>query len=366
MGQGAHLRVLVITSESRSISNELWRGAGRHVGEILLVGEQTTEPTWESNYVGLPTLEPTGNLSARILRGLGSVIKRYQPDVVHINNEMWALTVLSNLRTDATVVVHGAENVWHKPSGVQTRIHRAITALALRQIQGYASWNEAGRAWVAARSAIPTLAYPAIIPPAEFRHHVWEPPACDRFRILLVGNLTPLKGFATVLEAITSSRGRERYAVTICGEGPERGALEQFSRRNNLAVNFAGKVSAENLATLMKSSHVLVQPSVDTPELVEQFGRSVAEAMTMGMPCVVSDSGELPRVAGRRDLVFRQNHPGDLAGLLDALVDRPERLRELSAHSRERAKTWEPDKGGGIMADFWASCRQQHVRSDEL
>ena len=48
----------------------------------------------------------------------------------------------------------------------------------------------------------------------------------------------------------------------------------------------------------MSRSHVLVQPSRTIADWSEQFGRSVAEAMAVGLPCLVSDSGELPVLVG--------------------------------------------------------------------
>jgi glycosyltransferase involved in cell wall biosynthesis len=65
-----------------------------------------------------------------------------------------------------------------------------------------------------------------------------------------------------------------------------------------------------------QSLDALVLPSRSTPSWIEQFGRVLIEAMACGIPCVGSDSGEIPHVLGDAGLVFRE---GDSAALRDQL-----------------------------------------------
>jgi hypothetical protein len=44
--------------------------------------------------------------------------------------------------------------------------------------------------------------------------------------------------------------------------------------------------------------------------------------MTVGLPCLVSSSGELPRVVGSPDYVFDEYSPSELAAKLEAFCMR--------------------------------------------
>jgi len=93
----------------------------------------------------------------------------------------------------------------------------------------------------------------------------------------------------------------------------------------------------------MKEFDALVVPSETTPTWKEQFGRVIAEAFSMGLPVVGSDSGAVPEVIGDAGLVFPERNHKALAACLQSLIDNPELLRDLSAKGRARAMelfTW--------------------------
>jgi hypothetical protein len=90
---------------------------------------------------------------------LGRAISDFRSDVVHINYELWPVdSMLARWRRTSAVVVYGAENQFRQDT-VTGRMRVALARAAIKQLHGYASWNEAGPHFVAqrAQAGLPTL-----------------------------------------------------------------------------------------------------------------------------------------------------------------------------------------------------------------
>ena len=295
--------------------------------------------------------------------GARGYIRSFQPDLVHVNGELWGVTAQESLLWGVPVVVHGAENLWEHGGSLERRARRRLVGRAVDRIAGYASWNHAGAEHVAevarrsGRGKLPTLVMPAVIPPASFHAHSWHPPTLEPgvpLDVLLVGRVVAMKGFADVVKAASAVTSRP-VRITVAGNGPELAHLVSQASALGVELNPLGSVSADDLAATMARSHLQVQPSLTTTYVVEQFGRSVAEAMTVGLPCLVSDSGELPRVVGLDDrAIFEEGNVGQLADLLLGLAGSPERLDELSGHQRTLARRYEAAEAGRTVLEFWS------------
>jgi glycosyltransferase involved in cell wall biosynthesis len=83
---------------------------------------------------------------------------------------------------------------------------------------------------------------------------------------------------------------------------------------------------------------VLVLPSRSTAGWKEQFGHVLIEAMAMGIPVVGSDSGEIPNVIGRGDLVFGEGDAIALARILRRLVEDEEWREEVREYGLDRVE----------------------------
>ena len=92
-------------------------------------------------------------------------------------------------------------------------------------------------------------------------------------------------------------------------------------------VIWRGAVPHSQAPTELSQFDVLVLPSRSTATWKEQFGHVLIEAMSMGIPVVGSDSGEIPNVIGRADLVFPEEDVTALTDILARLSD-DERWRQ--------------------------------------
>jgi glycosyltransferase involved in cell wall biosynthesis len=112
---------------------------------------------------------------------------------------------------------------------------------------------------------------------------------------LYVGNLTPRKNLARVIEAFQMLG--EGHLV-IVGPTAWRGHDIFASVKDNEAITLTNYVSDQTLAALYKGARGLVFPS-----LYEGFGLPVLEAMSYGAAVITSHTGALAEVAGEAALL---------------------------------------------------------------
>jgi glycosyltransferase involved in cell wall biosynthesis len=128
-------------------------------------------------------------------------------------------------------------------------------------------------------------------------------------------------------------QGRERTpTLTICGDGPEREALEKKARRLTLedTVSFKGWTSPQALAQWYRQAAVTLVPSRREP-----FGIVALESIASRCPVVASNVGGLPEAIGDCGVLVEPNRPEALAdGIERALQPSTRRvLREaMPAH----------------------------------
>ena len=87
---------------------------------------------------------------------------------------------------------------------------------------------------------------------------------------------------------------------------------------------------------MMSKSHVFVMSSV-----IENSPNSFAEAMAVGMPCVISYQGGVPDMATDdvEALFFRNDDPALLAWKVKQIFDNDDLALSLSKAAQERART---------------------------
>ena len=157
-------------------------------------------------------------------------------------------------------------------------------------------------------------------------------------RLGFVGRLTRQKGIDLTLQAVAKVDG---VSLCIVGDGPLRDEVVALVAELGIGerVELLAHRRADELPELYRSIDVLVAPSIDTPGVVEQFGRVVVEAEACGAAAIVSDSGSLPWVGGDAALVVRQGDVAALAEAIRRLRDNPSdvaRLRKLGPESAAR------------------------------
>lgn len=138
-----------------------------------------------------------------------------------------------------------------------------------------------------------------------------------------VAVLNPIKRHDLLIDAIAICQqlGRQDLTLTIAGEGAERARLQQRIMSLGLGdhVHLKGMVLRDQIPALLAAHDAFVLSSD-----YETFGVIVAEALALGMPCVVTDCG------GPADIVASEDgcavRTGDAQAIAEAMIkvaDRP-------------------------------------------
>lgn len=173
-----------------------------------------------------------------------------------------------------------------------------------------------------------TVAIPNGIDDAWFKEKTNDREPGDTFHLGYVGRLAEEKGVDVLLRAVADE---PHATLDIVGDGPERTALEKRADRLGLGhrVRFLGR--RKDVAQFYRQIDALVLPS----RTLDPFGMVVAEAMAMGVPCLITDACGITSClkAGEDVLVVRRDDARALAEGIGALTD-----HETFARVKKRVK----------------------------
>ena len=158
--------------------------------------------------------------------------------------------------------------------------------------------------------------------------------------LLVVGRLHPQKAISILLEAMARlPADLDHWRLTIVGRGP----LESQRRRQAEDLGIAGRTDwkgqVDNPGPYYAGSSVFVMPSVTEGSL-----NALIEALSFGMPVIVSDAspGPLELVEdGKSGLVFPAGDAGALARTIEELARSETRRAAMGAAARATASRHE-------------------------
>ena len=156
--------------------------------------------------------------------------------------------------------------------------------------------------------------------------------------LLTLGRLAKRKGVAWFIRHVLSHlNGNTLYAVA--GSGPDEPAvLEAIAAAGmNDRVILLGRVSGDDMLTLLHSSDIFVQPNIRVPGDMEGFGIAVIEAGAAGLPVVASD------LEGLRDAIMHGHNgflvkPEQTGGFVKTINELAENEDERRAFGDQAAR----------------------------
>jgi glycosyltransferase involved in cell wall biosynthesis len=160
----------------------------------------------------------------------------------------------------------------------------------------------------------------------------------EQLAVLYVGRLAPEKNLEALAEAFAGVRlKRPEAKLILVGDGPAARAMQSMCPD---AV-FAGMRSGEDLATHYASADLFLFPS-----LTETFGNVTPEAMASGLPVVAFDYAAAAQLVTpfRSGLLARFGDTASLIARATAIVQHPERLREMGREARHTAESMSWDR----------------------
>lgn len=155
----------------------------------------------------------------------------------------------------------------------------------------------------------------------------------DEFVLLFVGWLAPRKGIEFLLLALRELIHDEelrhfRPRLLVVGTGPGKDRIESLMHRLQIGAycTFAGTLSHDQMPEAFRVADLFVFPSIATPEWQEQFGMSLLEALSCGVPVVSTLSGASAEIVEDAGVLCQPNDFVSLYTQVRALMlDAPRR-----------------------------------------
>jgi len=161
----------------------------------------------------------------------------------------------------------------------------------------------------------------------------------DQILFVFVGRLLAQKGIDTLLQAFEIvQNGSLLSALVIVGDGPERGLVEHAAAKYPGRIWVVGREGSTGVISWLRAGDVLVLPSRD-----EHWGLVVNEAMTCGLPVIVSDvcgcvdDLVLPE---RNGIIFPVDNAAKLAEAMLQLAKQEERRVSMGTESEVLIRPW--------------------------
>lgn len=178
---------------------------------------------------------------------------------------------------------------------------------------------------------------------------------CDGF-ILGVGRLSAEKGFDRLIAAFAVLRKQHpRLGLVIVGEGKQRATLEEQAKALGVSESVLLPGYVQPVPPLMKRALVLCMPS-----LTEGLPITLLEAMTLEVPVVACDVGEIANVLGQgkggRVVLYR--NPETLAAELESVVSGGAEVSERLRWASQRVET---DFSGKSMTQSYTQIYEHAV-----
>jgi glycosyltransferase involved in cell wall biosynthesis len=292
-----------------------------------------------ANVLSRPTLEPIFGRHGR-------------PDLYHSFFHLLPLGIKRGRRGAAAVVITLHDFIWIDYADyvsnrwIQAEFLRRFASAALPyalRTADHVICNSAATArrahdWIPeeATSVVHMGLDPVFFEPVSTRVRALPQAADPAFRyVAAIAVKKRYKNLATLIDAFAVARRAlgEGHLVLM---GDCRGIAEMAAAAGIAdAVTLTGRVSDEEMRTILARAELFVLPSI-----IEGFGLPVLEAMACGAPVAVSDAAALTEVAGDAALHFPALDSQSLADLIARVWRAPELRQRLREQGRQRAATF--------------------------
>jgi len=318
------------------------------------------EPLWILRRKNLARLATLGMMAlpfavARALRRIRD------SDLVYINTTVVADYLLAARLLPGRSIVH---------------VHEIPEGAVLKVLRGLIRWSGANvvfnsrateRAYALPVGATARVVYNGIAGPAEPNGRDYD--GTRPLRVLMLGRISRIKGQDVLVEALASLPAaiRSRIELKIVGS-----AFEDAAREEALAAR---------IAETGLSQQVTLQPFVDDPSALyrwadvvtmpsqrpESLGRVAIEAMSYGVPPLVTDIGGLPEVVadGKTGWIVPPGGPEPIATVLARIATDPTSWRGFGRAAQERYETLFSEASAAEGIDAMVRATLRRARSPE-
>lgn len=287
----------------------------------------------------------------KAVRPLRSVIRSWQPDVVH--TRLAASDMAGRMAAlRRTPVVSSIESSIYDPAvRAQDALEGRVWKRNIIRWQDILTAKLSGTTYAAcapsvAKSAAPALhvsparmrvttnsiLVPGIAPPAPRPVRAGEP-----ITLMIVGKLSPPKGHEYLLRAMPMVAQRHPLSrLVVVGDGPLRGELVGLANGLGIQDRIDWLGNRDDVSDLLPTAHVVVLPSVR-----EGLSLVVLEAMASGAAVVASDIPAMRDaiVPGKSGVLVPPRDSKALAAAISEVLGKDELRRQLGREAWRRARS---------------------------
>lgn len=169
--------------------------------------------------------------------------------------------------------------------------------------------------------------------------------------ILFVGTLEPRKNLVRLVRAYRRLAGHGApHRLVLAGPigWQPQALMRELEVEGPGEVVMTGKLDLADLDALYRSASLFVYPS-----LYEGFGLPVLEAMTRGLPCVVSTSSSLPEVAGEAAFPVDPMSEAGIADAMERVTADPALAARLREAGLQRAARYSWEETARLTLDVY-------------
>ena len=286
-------------------------------------------------------------------RGLAQHFKRFQPDIIHLEEEPWSLNALQVVRLKrkyspnskfifrTSLSIPSKQRFGPLPVWIEKQVFRE-TDIAF-PLSENASKILRQKGYHGKQIPFPNGVDISLFQKRDMNQRKKSLELAENFVIGYIGRLIQMKGVDTLIEAAATLNFP--YKLLIVGQGEDKQKFLELAETLQIADNIVwiDVVPPEEVPDYLNCMDTLVLPSRTTPEWVEFFGRVLIEGMACEVPVIGSDSGEIPQVIGDAGLVFREGDATSLTEKISQIASDPTLRQTLQKRGLERVQnfTWE-------------------------
>jgi glycosyltransferase involved in cell wall biosynthesis len=277
-----------------------------------------------------------GHFHLHFYPGLGEILTRLKPEILHIDEEPYNLATLQAMRLGARLgakcLFFTWQNLLRNYPFPFSSVERYNYTHADYAIVG----NGEGEMVLRAKGYHGPV---AVIPQFGVDPQTYKPSGRKErrpFTVGYVGRLVEEKGVDILLQAMAGVGGDWR--LRILGSGPTSRSLKDLSHRlhSEEKVTFEEPIPSNQMPAYYGDLDLLVLPSRTRPNWKEQFGRVLIEAMASGVPVLGSDCGEIPNLIGKAGLIFPEGNIESLREAIQRIMKQEPLRQHFTRAGRER------------------------------
>lgn len=171
----------------------------------------------------------------------------------------------------------------------------------------------------------------------------------EDFLIVFSGRVNKDKGVSELIEALLKLQDKSNIKLMIIGstffanaanEDDFVYSLKEKAKKIADKIVFTGYIDYNQMPSYLQLADIAALPSM----WEEPFGLTIAEALAAGRPLITTKSGGIPEICkGVATIVDRENIVENLTNAILDLYEHPEKRKQMSEASIERAKQFDKE-----------------------